>query len=109
MFTTKLKMATAALLAVSVLAGGAGVVTYQLLAADKPVAPAAEKPAGKEQATEGLSLAEFQNLQTQIKPRSGGFDDIPWMTSLWGARKKAATEGKPLLVWVAEGHPLGFT
>jgi hypothetical protein len=52
---------------------------------------------------------EFDSLRSLIKPKPGGFDDIPWMTDLWEARKKAAEEGKPLLVWVGDGHPLGWT
>jgi hypothetical protein len=31
------------------------------------------------------------------------------MTSLWEARKKAAAEGKPILLWVGDGNPLGWT
>jgi serine/threonine-protein kinase len=34
---------------------------------------------------------------------------IPWMTSLWQARKKAAAEDKPIMLWVMSGHPLGCT
>ncbi len=57
----------------------------------------------------GLSADQFGKLRSLIKPRLGGFDDLPWMTDLWEARKKAAAEGKPLLVWVGDGHPLGWT
>lgn len=52
---------------------------------------------------------QFDKLRALIKPKPGGFDDLPWMTDLWQARKKAADEGKPLLVWVGDGHPLGWT
>ena len=52
---------------------------------------------------------KFDKLRALIKPKPGGFHDIPWMTDLWEARKKAAAEGKPLLVWVGDGHPLGWT
>ena len=51
----------------------------------------------------------FDKLRALIKPMPGGFDDLAWMTDLWEARKKAAEEGKPLLVWVGDGHPLGWT
>jgi SAM-dependent methyltransferase len=51
----------------------------------------------------------FDQLRALIRPRPGGFDDLPWLTDLWEARKKAAEEGKPLLVWVGDGHPLGWT
>ena len=56
-----------------------------------------------------LSADLFDRLRALIKPKPGGFDDLPWMTDLWEARKKAAAEGKPLLVWVGDGHPLGWT
>ena len=56
-----------------------------------------------------MSAEKFDRLRTLIKPKPGGFDDLPWMTDLWEARKKAAAEGKPLLVWVGDGHPLGWT
>jgi hypothetical protein len=28
------------------------------------------------------------------------------MTDLWEARRRAAAEGKPMLVWEMDGHPL---
>lgn len=86
-------------IAASVLAIGS--LAASLMAAGPPGASPAAVPDG--------SLDEFSYLDAQIKPRPGGFDDIPWMTSLWEARKKAATEGKPLLVWAGEGNPIGFT
>jgi hypothetical protein len=52
---------------------------------------------------------QFETLRALIKPLPGGFDDLHWMTDLWEARVKAAAEGKPLLVWVGDGHPLGWT
>ena len=57
----------------------------------------------------GLSPDSFEKLRALIKPRPGGFDDIAWLTDLSEARKQAAEEGKPLLVWVGDGHPLGWT
>lgn len=56
-----------------------------------------------------VSADQFDQLLALIKPKPGGFDDLPWMTDLLEARKKAAAEGKPLLVWVGDGHPLGWT
>ena len=29
--------------------------------------------------------------------------------SLWQARERAAAEGKPILLWEMDGHPLGCT
>jgi hypothetical protein len=67
-----------------------------------------EQATSKETAS-GLSADQFDKLRGLIKPLPGGFDDILWMTDFWEARKKAAEEGKPLLVWVGDGHPLGWT
>src|SRR5262245_20133290 len=64
--------------------------------------------AAEQRSAESLT-SEFARLQKMIKPKPGGFEEIPWMTSLWEARKKAAAEGKPLLIWTGEGHPLGHT
>ena len=52
---------------------------------------------------------QFEKLRTQIKPEPVGFEDIPWMTNLWEARRKAAAEGKPMYVWSGGGPPCGFT
>jgi len=56
-----------------------------------------------------IAPAQFERLRTQIKPDPGGFEDIPWMTNLWEARRKAAAEGKPMYVWSGGGPPCGFT
>ncbi len=34
---------------------------------------------------------------------------IPWHTSLHQGLQKSAEEGKPLLLWLMNGHPLGCT
>jgi len=59
-----------------------------------------------------LSPARFQEIHDLIKPGHGEarWAEIPWMACLWEARKKAAAEGKPLLLWMAtEGNPVGMT
>jgi hypothetical protein len=56
-----------------------------------------------------ISPDQFEKLRAQIKPDPGGFEDIPWMTNLWEARRKAAAEGKPMYVWSGGGPPCGFT
>lgn len=53
---------------------------------------------------------QFVKLHSLIKPQPGEllFHEIPWLIDLWEARKKAAAEGKPILVWSgAGGSPLG--
>ena len=55
--------------------------------------------------------ASFSRLHALIKPKATeqSWVRIPWMTSLWEARRRAATEGKPILLWEMDGHPLGCT
>jgi len=65
--------------------------------------------------TSSVAAEPFQQtlteLHTLIKPQSGeeSWSKIPWRTSLWEARQKAAAEGKPILLWEMDGHPLGCT
>jgi len=35
--------------------------------------------------------------------------EIPWRTDLDQARADAARLGKPLFMWIMDGHPLGYT
>ena len=53
----------------------------------------------------------FRELHSLIKPKptEEAWTRIPWMTSLWEARQRAAAEGKPILLWEMDGHPLGCT
>jgi hypothetical protein len=53
---------------------------------------------------------QFAELHRLIRPQPGElrFHEIPWLLDVWEARKKAAAEGKPILVWSgAGGAPLG--
>lgn len=53
---------------------------------------------------------QFARLHALIKPQPGElrFHEIPWLIDVWEARKKAAAEGKPILVWSgAGGSPVG--
>ncbi len=54
---------------------------------------------------------DFSRLHALIKPKPAEekWAEIPWLTSLWEARQKAAAEGKPILLWEMDGHPLGCT
>jgi hypothetical protein len=58
-----------------------------------------------------LTPEQFTQLHRLIRPQSDEdkWAQIPWMTSLWQARKRAAAEGKPILLWEMDGHPLGCT
>ena len=54
---------------------------------------------------------DFDKLRTLIAPRpdESQWMQVPWMPSsnIYAARKKAAQEGKPLLLWYMAGEPLG--
>lgn len=56
-----------------------------------------------------LSEPEYTSALKAIRPAAGEdrFAQIPWLTSLWEARQKAAEQGKPILLWEMDGHPLG--
>jgi hypothetical protein len=60
---------------------------------------------------EPIPAEKFDKLQALIKPGQGEdrWAAIPWQTSLWEARKLAAEQGKPILLWEMDGHPLGCT
>ena len=62
-------------------------------------------------AAELIRPAEFKRLHSIIKPKSAEekWVRIPWRTSLWEAREQAAREGKPIILWEMDGHPLGCT
>ena len=54
---------------------------------------------------------QLPGLLTAIKPKAGedNWLSIPWLASLNEARKRAAAQGKPILLWEMDGHPLGCT
>ena len=58
-----------------------------------------------------ISPDQFPRLHALIKPRADeeAWLQIPWQTSLTEARRKAAAEGKPILLWEMDGNPLGCT
>ena len=66
---------------------------------------------GTVQSADPIKPDQFGQLQALIKPTAGEdkWAEIPWGTSLLQARKQAAKEGKPILLWEMDGHPLGCT
>ena len=79
--------------------------------AEKPAGPAVEEgPPVRGQPLPPSTPEQFAALLKLIKPQPGElrFHEIPWLLSVWEARKKAAAEGKPILVWSgAGGAPIG--
>jgi hypothetical protein len=62
-------------------------------------------------AAEPLAADQVADLQKAIRPSASEdrWAAIPWRTGLWEARQEAAKEGKPILLWEMDGHPLGCT
>lgn len=53
---------------------------------------------------------DSERLHKLITPQQGEslWMQIPWLTSVWEARQKAATEGKPIFIWAGSGGgPVG--
>jgi hypothetical protein len=62
-------------------------------------------------AAEPIAPGQFEALHAILQPKQTeqAWMQIPWRTSLWEAREIAAREGKPILLWEMDGHPLGCT
>lgn len=56
-----------------------------------------------------LPDSELQRLHRSVAPGKERWAEIPWETDLAAARARAAREGRPLLMWIMDGHPLGCT
>jgi hypothetical protein len=57
-----------------------------------------------------IAPEQFENILKLIKPQPGElrFHEVPWLIDVWEARREAAKEGKPILVWSgAGGAPIG--
>jgi hypothetical protein len=48
---------------------------------------------------------EFEKVHRMLKPQPGEsrWMEIAWHPSVWEGRKKAAAEGKPMLLWAGSG------
>jgi len=68
---------------------------------------AEEVPAGLATFPVSLSRQQFAEYQTLIKPAAdeSPWAKISWHASVWEARKQAAAEGKPILIWAGGGSP----
>ena len=57
-----------------------------------------------------IATDQFASLHKMIKAQAGEslFWNVPWLTSMREARRKAAAEGKPIIVWSGSGGaPVG--
>ncbi len=57
---------------------------------------------------EDQSFATWRD-RIRIKDRELVWEQLPWLTTYHEGLEKAAVAGKPLLLWVMNGHPLGCT
>lgn len=64
-----------------------------------------------QQSSQPAGQATYEQLFALIKPQpqESKWTRIPWLSSLWEARRRAAAEGKPILLWEMDGNPLGCT
>ena len=92
---------------------GTGFLVHQALAVKPPQAQAKAEPKaanqGARDAVIDLTPAQFAKLHALLRPsaKEMRFGAIPWLFDLWEARKKAAAQGKPLLILGASGNPCG--
>ena len=58
-----------------------------------------------------LDDASFATWRDRIQSRVSElvWEQLPWLATYHKGLEKAAAEGKPLLLWVMNGHPLGCT
>lgn len=89
------------------------VVAIGFLGATLAHQAAADDPPSTRDTKDQLTAKSFTELHKLIvaQPDEYRWDEIPWFTSIWHARKKAAAENKPLLVFHTHGagfnDPLG--
>ena len=61
--------------------------------------------------TKAISPDQFDKLFTMIRPQAElgetKWTEIPWLTNTLEARRKAAAEDKPIIVWTMSACPLG--
>lgn len=72
---------------------------------------AAQEPRAQIVPPPALTLESLDTWRDLIVPdvRDERWREIPWRTSLWQGLLDAQMEGKPLLIWVMNGHPMGCT
>jgi hypothetical protein len=58
-----------------------------------------------------LDLKDLPAWREHIRPSNSeaNYESIPWLTEFAEGLQAASDEGKPLLFWAMNGHPLGTT
>ena len=62
-------------------------------------------------ATRPIAADDFRERLRFVLPREEEvrWQEIPWQTDIWDARKVAIQEGKPIFAWMMNGSVLGCT
>lgn len=62
-------------------------------------------------APQGLPHEALPAWRTHLAPQANEdrWRQIPWRQTMGDGLRDAAREGKPLLLWLMNGHPLGCT
>jgi hypothetical protein len=82
-------------------------LSLAILALCSPAVPAS---AGQRGAAPPASPDRMEEVHRLVKPQPGEsrWMEVPWLTSVWGARRQAAAEGKPVFIWAGSGGgPIG--
>ncbi len=71
------------------------------------LAQADDIPEGLAAFPASLTPGQFAEYQTLVRPTAdeSPWAKISWHASVWEARKQAAAEGKPILIWAGGGSP----
>ncbi len=58
-----------------------------------------------------LEASYYENVREQVLPTQSelAWTQIPWRPSFHEGVAEAQLQGKPVLLWVMNGHPLGCT
>ena len=102
----RLKTGALFLAVLAVLAGS----TWLTFASPRPSLPPNAQASGTAPAPQRDDEARFTQVHQLLKPQPGEsrWQGVPWLTSVWQARRQAAREGKPILLVVAgREYPLG--
>jgi hypothetical protein len=66
---------------------------------------------GETPAPHVLNDHTFEKWRAFIHPSAAELasDRIDWNITLWGGLTRAQEQGKPLMIWIMNGHPTGCT
>ncbi len=58
-----------------------------------------------------LEIAQMEAWREHVRPQGSelAYEEIPWLSEFSEGLQASSDEGKPLLFWAMNGHPLGTT